>query len=283
MKIYLIALFIFFSAVLLNAAEVPLLKDTIELPSVKINPKDGAEMILIPAGEFVMGTSDEELSRLQKTNTGSNRDLYKNESPQHKVDLDGYYIYKTEVTVSQYKKFCEETRRKMPEEPLWKWQDNHPIVNVSWIDAKAYADWAGGVLPTEAQWEKAARGTDGRVYPWGNDWDDKKCSNSAGAVKPGKTTAVGSFTDGKSVYGVLDMSGNTWEWCADLYGEKYYSLTNVRNPVGPETGETRVLRGGSWIIYNPKLLRVACRGERKPGYKNDYIGFRCAQNLTPHK
>ncbi|HEY3377477.1 MAG TPA: formylglycine-generating enzyme family protein [Armatimonadota bacterium] len=136
----------------------------------KINPKDGAEMALIPAGEFLMGASAEERAAWQQAHpTGYKRD-WLDDAPQHKVYLDAYYLYKTEVTVAQYRAFCQATRRKMPSEPPWKWQDTQPICNVNWNDAKAYADWAGVTLPTEAQWEKAARGGDGRSYPWGNAW-----------------------------------------------------------------------------------------------------------------
>ncbi len=118
-------------------------------------------MVRIPAGTFLMGS---------KAGEGSD-----DEHPQHTVDLTGYWIYRTDVTVAQYRKFCTATGREMPDAPDWGWQDDHPVVNVDWDDANAYADWAGAALPTEAQWEKAARGTDGRIYPWGNDWDATKC------------------------------------------------------------------------------------------------------------
>jgi len=115
-------------------------------------------MIYIPAGEFIMGSSK-----------------YDRETPQREVYLDGYWIYKYEVRVAQYRKFCQHTGREMPSPPSWRWADDHPMVNVTWDDAAAYTRWAGGRLPTEAQWEKAARGTDGREYPWGDDWDASKC------------------------------------------------------------------------------------------------------------
>jgi len=135
--------------------------------SARVNPRDGAEMVYVPAGEFLMGSKEGE---------GDS-----DEHPQHKVYLDGFWIYKTEVTVGQYRKFCQATGWQMPSDPGWKGHDDYPMVYVNWDDdATAYAQWAGAALPSEAQWEKAARGPDGRVYPWGNDWDAGKCVNSIG-------------------------------------------------------------------------------------------------------
>ena len=246
----------------------------VPLPTTKINPKDGAEMVLVPAGEFLMGSSEEEITAFLKANPSYKREWYANEMPQRKVELDAYYMYKTEVTVAQYRKFCEATKRKMPIDPDWKGQDTHPIVSVTWSDAKAYADWAGVKLPTEAQWEKAARGTEGRIYPWGNKWDSAKCVNyvnSKNGTKP-----VGSILAGASPYGCLDMAGNSWEWCADWYNLDYYKTAPVKNPIGPDTGTARVLRGGSWN-YNDNGYRGAFRFGANPVI-NDvyYFGFRCA-------
>jgi formylglycine-generating enzyme required for sulfatase activity len=238
----------------------------------KINPKDGAEMILIPAGEFLMGSKDtEKLSNV-------------NEKPQRKAYLDIYYMYKNEVTVAQYRKFCTATGRKMPNAPDWGCRDTHPIVNVSWNDAKAYADWAGVVLPTEAQWEKAARGTDGCIYPWGNTWDETKCANYTNSGK-GNTTSgthpVGSFPTGASPYGVMDMAGNVWEWCGDWYSGDYYKNALAKNPTGPVTGISRVLRGGSWdgnYYFGDYVYRGAFRNFNIPDnyINNGHFGFRCA-------
>jgi formylglycine-generating enzyme required for sulfatase activity len=244
---------------------------TVPLPTTKVNSKDRAEMILIPAGDFLMGSTD------------ADKQAQNNEKPQRKVYLDAYYMYKTEVTVAQYRKFCTATNRTMPPEPDWKWQDIHPIVNVSWNDAKAYADWAGVVLPTEAQWEKAARGGDGRIYPWGNEWDETKCAYWSNSGK-GKTTrgthTVGSFPTGASPYGVMDMSGNVWEWCADWYRADYYKNASVKNPTGPLTGDNRVLRGGSWYsdYGGDNYYRGAYRiyGGSPYYYYSIGVGFRCA-------
>ncbi len=245
-----------------------------------VNPKDGAEMILIPAGEFIMGTTREQVTVWLSSNymnrIDDKRIFFTHELPQRKVYLDAYYIYKTEVTVAQYRKFCKLTKNKMPDEPPWKWQDNHPIVGVNWDDAMLYAKWAGTALPTEAQWEKAARGTKGLIYPWGNDWDDKKCSNSVNDTNYHlKTSAVGSFPAGASPYGVMDMAGNAWEWCADWYGCNYYKTAPTKNPTGPKTGKYRVLRGGSWNCGSMRNMRTADRSGDPPTTGNDSNGFRC--------
>ncbi|MGO8672638.1 MAG: formylglycine-generating enzyme family protein, partial [Capsulimonadaceae bacterium] len=235
------------------------------LPATRINPADGAEMILIPAGEFIMGSNDPET-------------WMQDSHPAHKVTLDDYYIYKNPVTVAMFVKFCDATGRKMPTKPPWGWDKaDYPMVNVSWDDAVAYAKWVGAALPTEAQWEKAARGTDGRKYPWGNDWDPAKCRCSSKALgDAGSPIAVGSYPAGASPYGVLDMAGNVWEWCADWYADDTYRIFREREPLGPEKGAKRVVRGGSWNNYDEGNFRCACRTDYLPENRYDRIGFRCA-------
>jgi formylglycine-generating enzyme required for sulfatase activity len=193
-------------------------------------------------------------------------------------------MYKNLVTVAQYRGFCQATGRSMPDAPPWGWHDDHPIVNVSWDDAKAYAKWAGVSLPTEAQWEKAARGTDGREYPWGNDWDASKCRCSKTQFgDAGSTSPVGSYPAGGSPYGCLDMAGNVCEWCADRYGQDYYASSPARNPTGPESGDRRVLRGGSWNDYNATLFRSAFRNYINPSRGIQLLfGFRCAARAGSH-
>jgi sulfatase modifying factor 1 len=244
---------------------------TVPLPTTKVNPKDGAEMILIPASDFLMGSTD------------ADKNAFNDEKPQRIVYLDAYYIYKTEVTVAQYRKFCITTNRKMPLEPSWKWKETHPIVNVTWFDATAYATWAGASLPTEAQWEKASRGTEGNIYPWGNDWDKTKCANSKNSGESNTTWGthpVGSFPTGASPYGVMDMAGNAWEWCADWYGADYYKNAPTKNPNGSvKIKNIRVLRGGSWFHDGNYYLRCSCRVNSGDGPDNPYhniCGFRCA-------
>jgi formylglycine-generating enzyme required for sulfatase activity len=228
----------------------------------RINPQDGAVMVFIPAGAFPMGSAEGEVD----------------ERPVHQVYLDDYYIYKTPVTVAQYRKFCTATGQEMPKAPSWGWQDTHPVVNVTWHDAQAYAAWARVRLPTEAQWEKAARGDDGRTYPWGATWDAAKCNSSESNRK--QTTPVGSFPAGASPYGVLDMAGNVWNWCADWYDGAYYQTSPARNPTGPTTGTYRVLRGGSWN-NDEYYTRSANRdGGSNPDDSWFISGFRCV-SLSP--
>ena len=264
-----------------------------QLGDIWVNPKDGGEMVWVPAGEFLMGSTAAEIAAVIERYSIS--DIFKwiieAEGPQRKVYLDGYWIYKCEVTVAQYRKFCKETGREMPEAPAWGWQDNHPMVNVSWHDAVAYAQLASVSLPTEAQWEKAARGTDGRSYPWGNRWDAAKCANSV-VKELTSTQPVGSYAAGESPYGCLDMAGNVREWCADWYDPAYYKHAPTRNPAGPAaavrvkvlpgtfSSGARVMRGGSWYLADggdPFLC--APRGSSAPTSRDDRVGFRCARTL----
>ncbi|MHB9109986.1 MAG: formylglycine-generating enzyme family protein [Armatimonadota bacterium] len=250
----------------------------------RINPKDGVVMVWVPAGTFRMGTSrgdmlrrsigENDLTEARKVLSGQTPTAFLGETPAHTVYLDGYWIYKNEVTVAQYRQFCRTTGRAMPEKPSWGWQDNHPIVNVDWHDAAAYATWAGASLPTEAQWEKAARGPDGRRYPWGNVWDSMKCCNAVGkhTLKP---SPVGSFPEGVSPYGAQDMAGNVWEWCADWHDRGYYKYAPRRNPVGPATGSMRAMRGDSWDYLDPVGFRAAVRARCSPTYRGASVGFRC--------
>lgn len=247
------------------------------LPSTKINASDGAVMMLIPAGEFPMGISEETLAAWMKDHPNDRRDDFTNELPAHQVYLDAFYMYKNDVTVAQYRAFCAATGRPMPDAPRWGWQDDHPIVNVTWDDAKAYADWAGVLLPTEAQWEKAARGADGRIFPWGNDWDPTKCHNLIGGNLNANTSPVGSYPAGASPYGCLDMAGNVSQWCADWYADDYYQHAPAKNPRGPDNGDYRVLRGGAWHLgLDIYLYRCAYRFGYYPDYEWSFFGFRCA-------
>ena len=225
--------------------------------ATQINPVDGAEMVYVPAGPFLRGDADQ------------------SDNPRRTVTLDAFWMYKTPVTVAQYRNFCQVTGRAMPTAPSWGWKKDHPMVNVNWEEAAAYCGWAESQLPTEAQWEKAARGTDGWKYPWGNDWDPGKLQCSKKDWGDAKSTApVGSFPAGASPYGCLDMAGNVWEWCEDWYDVNYLKGAPTTNPTGPATGERRVLRGGSWIYDNGPEVRCALRDSGDPAVRNDDLGFR---------
>jgi serine/threonine-protein kinase len=249
--------------------------------STIINSKDGAEMILIPAGEFLMGTSDEQIEELLRQFPSWKRKWFANEQPQHRVTVDDFYIDKYPVTNAQFEQFVKTTDYKA--EGDWrkyftKGKEKHPVVCVPWNDANTYCKWAGKRLPTEAEWEKAARGADGRIWPWGNAWDKSKCNSSDGG--PGTTTPVGSYPAGASPYGVMDMAGNVWEWCADWYDEKYYASAPDRNPQGPSSGTQRGVRGGSWNGI-PDGARAAFRYWIDPGNWFVNYGFRGSSPRFP--
>jgi len=220
-------------------------------------------MVLIPAGPFLMGSD---------TGRGD-------EAPAHEVDLPAFEMDKFEVTNADFAKFVEATGYKTDAEKAgvantWRTyaqgKDNHPVVKVSWNDAVAYCQWVGKRLPTEAEWEKAARGTDGRVYPWGDRYDPQKANGKDRGIRG--TTAVGSFAEGASPYGVMDMAGNVWEWTADWY--KPYPGSTYESPYFGE--KFRVLRGGGWF-ETAEFLRTTVRNAGTPETANDDIGFRCAR------
>ncbi len=234
-----------------------------------LNERDGAELIWIPAGEFLRGS-----------------DKCADERPQRKVTLDGYWIYKHPVTLAQYQKFCAATGKEF--KPVWG-QDMHAdprgdegqyAVIVNWYEAEAYGRWAGAALPTEAQWEKAARGTDGREYPWGNTWDPAKCVSMEETLykfSPG-FRPVGSYPAGASPYGVLDMAGNCWEWVNDWYGNEYYRTAPDQNPTGPGKGSHKVIRGGC-SLYDERMSRTTARMIMPPHVRDwTPTGFRCVVN-----
>jgi formylglycine-generating enzyme required for sulfatase activity len=230
-------------------------------PPKVLTTEDGAEMVLVPAGEFTMGSNE-----------------YDDEKPPRRVYLDAFHIDKYEVTNAQYRRFIQATRRAAPSYEYDARFNGvtQPVVGVSWHDAAAYCGWAGKRLPTEAEWEKAARGTDGRKYPWGEAWDASRAN--ADDSKLGRTTPVGSYPSGASPYGVHDMAGNVFEWVADWYAADYYQRSPERNPQGPDSGQSRVVRGGSWLI-SPIILRASVRISSSPGNRYNYVGFRCARGL----
>ena len=218
-----------------------------------------AGMALVPGGKFLMG-SDELMDS----------------DPAHEVHLDSFYIDITEVTVAAYRAFAKGSGKAMPKAPQWGWKDDHPIISVSWSDARDYCQKSGKRLPTEAEWEKAARGTDSRIFPWEEGKKADGRANQLGDEDGFATTApVGTYPSGRSPYGVMDMAGNVWEWCADWYDRKYYRKSPAKNPQGPEKGTTRAYRGGAWN-NSPYVLQSAGRGEAVPDKRDTSIGFRCA-------
>jgi formylglycine-generating enzyme required for sulfatase activity len=231
-------------------------------------------MVLIPAGEFLMGSEAS------------------GEGPPHRLSLDAFYIDRYEVTNAQYQRFVDAAGHRTPQHEvdarydLWAGGTfppefkSQPVVNVDWHDAAAYCEWAGKRLPTEAEWEKAARGTDGRLYPWGNDPPTPARLNFARRWEgPQTLRPVGSFESGRSPYGAYDMAGNVWEWVGDWYGAGYYQAAPARNPRGPGGGSAKVLRGGSWTNL-AGLVRATHRYGADPEMRNSDTGFRCARDLA---
>jgi formylglycine-generating enzyme required for sulfatase activity len=240
----------------------------------KLGP-DGQTLVWVPAGSFMMGSDDEA-----------------DERPIHEVTLDGFWIGKCEVTNDQYATFLNQAQPEYPRlwietanagcrisdsggyasEPGW---GTHPVVEVTWAGAVAYCAHYGYVLPSEAQWEYAARGPEASVYPWGDIWDATKCCNIDNLGPDGSTFPVGSFPAGASWCGALDMAGNVWEWCADWWNGTYYATSPGLNPTGPATGEYRAVRSGSWD-FHVYLCRSSCRSNGAPTGTRYDRGFRVA-------
>jgi formylglycine-generating enzyme required for sulfatase activity len=298
------------------AAGTPLAPAMVVVPSptayadslpLSLTDDKGVEMALVPAGEFLMGSTE------------ADPDAYDDEKPQHAVYLDAFYIDLSEVTNDLFTRFVEATGYRTEAEKAGhgrvfntstkRWEDisgadwhhprgpssslsglgAHPVVQVSWNDASAYCAWRGARLPTEAEWEKAERGWDGRIYPWEDggpqgdllnfadrnldvDWADKTTDDGFQFTAP-----VGSYPAGASPYGMLDMAGNVWEWTQDWYLDTFYQGSPFRNPLGPSAGEHRVVRGGSWI-NEAKYLRAAFRSGYEPATWSGILGFRCARS-----
>lgn len=217
-------------------------------------------MIAIPAGDFTMGSDVED------------------ERPPHAVFVDGFEIDKLEVTNQEFERFVWETgyvtSAEKAGETSWRYyakdKPSHPVVKVSWNDAGAYCAWAGKRLPSEAEWEKAARGTDARAYPWGNQWDAARANAKEAGYR--RTTAVGSFPAGASPYGVMDMAGNVAEWTTDWF--KAYAGSDFASPYFGE--KYRVIRGGGWFS-DKQLVRTTERSCSGVELANDDVGFRCAR------
>jgi len=230
------------------------------------------EMMHIPAGTFLRGSKEGDARAADA------------EKPQREIHLSEYWIGRFPVTNAQYAAFLQAARRRPP--PHWRGlrppdgKETHPVVKVTWYNATAYCRWLAKVtgksyrLQSEAEWEKAARGTDGRQYPWETKWDSMKANTREGGI--GDTTPVGIFSpDGDSPYGCGDVAGNVWEWTADWYEAGYYGRSSrAEDPFGPSSGATRVLRGGAWN-GDARSARCACRSSGSPSLLDPSVGFRC--------
>ena len=291
------------------------------------NQNSPEDMMLIPEGTFLMGSTKQDIEKLLTLDQHIEVERLNNEIPQREVYLNAYYIDKYPITNAKYKIFIESggyahkvywsdagwnyiMKSKPIEnnelEDVLNGEPDCPTVNISWYEAEAFAKWSRKRLPTEAEWENAARGTDGRIYPWGNEFDKTRLNCAENKIE--KPTPVTKYPQGQSVYGCFDMAGNVWEWAADWYDSKYYQHAPNKDPQGPNVAEEnpgfwrpeevgisiyelkpsptggtlsgcKVLRGGSWNGSGIVHVRCSNRDYDEPIYKNDTIGFRCAMSL----
>jgi len=275
---------------------------------VWVNPKDGMEMVYVPEGEFTVGTSDAEIND-RVSGSDAQREPFGDEQPQCRVRLQGYWISRTEVTNAQYQGFARASGHRPPSwfggKAMPYGPDHCPVVFVNWEDARAYCEWAGGRLPTELEWEKAARGTDGRVFPWGNEWDGNRCLNSVPPAQrppasgqasrhqaPQGPAEVGTTAGDTSPYGCRDTAGNVCEWCADWYDDSSYQRYAAGETTSPEKSVwgLRVIRGGAYT--DTYTWRFACSRRpfdgKGPDDRDGYpeitfgdLGFRYVRDAAP--
>jgi serine/threonine-protein kinase len=226
-------------------------------------------MLYVPAGAFWMGSDV------------NDPDADDDEKTQHQVTLDAFWIDRTEVTNGQYRRCVGDGACRQPSSITSSTRDSYygnpdfddyPVLYVDWQQAGAYCAWAGKRLPTEAEWEKAARGTDKRTYPWGEGID---CNRANYGLCVGETARVGNYPSGASAYGAQDMAGNVWEWTSSLYEPYPYDAQDGREDL--EADGWRVVRGGSWYVIEG-FVRAAFRGRNEPSLANNDVGFRCARS-----
>jgi formylglycine-generating enzyme len=228
--------------------------------------RSGVEMVYIPGGSFRIGDND-------------SSDWFETAKPVRAVTLSPYWLSKTPVTVAQFRVFTDDSGYRYDwkkYKPDWGWNahPDYPMVNVSWDDAMAYCTWAGGTLPTEAQWERAAKGPRGTNYPWGDEWNKDLCVNRDNSNNQ-PAPVLRSDRMYQTSEGLLDMAGNVWQWCRDWHNEGYGFLKS-NDPENTTQGQYRVLRGGSWLANTPGVFRSASRGYCDPGLRFYYVGFRLA-------
>ncbi|HOX02037.1 MAG TPA: SUMF1/EgtB/PvdO family nonheme iron enzyme [Verrucomicrobiota bacterium] len=229
------------------------------------NKVDGTVLALVPAGKFLAGGK------------GSNEG-----GGPFEVDLPPFYLAVTPVTNAQYLNFVEATGHRPPDNGFWQesGKRDHPVTDVNWDDAQAYCRWAGLRLPSELEWEKGARGVNGREFTWENQWDQAKCHNKSnkGNGMTGMTANVWDYASGTSPWGMYQMAGNVWEWCEDWYEEEAYDRYKTGDLRAPADGTSRVIRGGGWLNEDPVHFRCAYRNDRDPADRYDVFGFRVARN-----
>jgi formylglycine-generating enzyme required for sulfatase activity len=248
-----------------------------EAVNVNLQTWGGIECVRVQPGKFLMGSKEDKLSEAD------------DEKPQHTVELSQeFWIGHSPVTNAQYAGFIQASGSRGKSRRDVSGKEDHPVVGVSWNDAQEFCEWMNQThdkelpqgwqfrLPTEAEWEKAARGEYGNEWPWGSEWDPQRCNTSDSSPRPGHTTPVGKYPLGASPYGAFDMAGNVWEWCADWYDSKEYARRaggQVIDPKGPDSGEMRVMRGGSWSD-DRHGARCACRSGSEQTFFFNNLGFR---------
>jgi iron(II)-dependent oxidoreductase len=260
-----------------------------------INETDGSVMRLIPAGDFIMGSTVEQTEAAKRMDKAGPQFPLLHETPQFRATIGNFYLGAFAVTNEQFARFLSEMKPSPAQLQRWiSWLDriaikpnesyyavpefqNHPAINVTWFGAEAYCQWAGMRLPTEIEWEKAARGTFGRVFPWGNEWDpDRLCWWGSHDEKQ-TTVPVDAFENGCSPYGIFQMAGNVEEWCVDWYRPDAYSRYAAGDLAAPRAGMGRIIRGGNCLRKNKLEFRCAMRRANTPSFTNILLtGIRCA-------
>ena len=263
-----------------------------EVGSVAYQVNQQIEWVQIPGGKFLMGSTAEEIESFYKEarlrSSTLDRHTFEAERPQRWVVLSNFEISKYEITNAQYRSFVEATHRPIPRghkgESVWQDelmnQNHQPVVGITWYDAQAFAEWIGASLPSEAQWERVARGEYGFRYPWGNAPPTRTSANFARRHQ--STVTVGTYPEGDTAEGVSDMAGNVWEWCLDAYDPHFYATSKEQNPVNQHDRnflEDRVIRGGSWI-YGRIFMRSALRFKFYPLSTANDVGFRVVRQVA---
>jgi len=265
------------------------------------NERDGSLMRLIPPGEFIMGSTHEQTEAAKRMDKAGPQFALLHETPQFRAKLNAFYLAIFEVTNEQFARFLTEMHPSRQQRQLCvSWLDRivpshqgrsyfavpefkaHPVINVTWFGAEAYCHWAGLRLPTEIEWEKAARGDDGRIFPWGNEWDPDRLCWWGSHDKRETTVPVDAFENGCSPYAVCQMAGNVEEWCADWYQPAVYKRYAAGNLAPSRAGIGRVIRGGNCLRKNKLEFRCAMRRANTPCFTNILLtGIRCAADRPP--